>query len=360
MNPLTIIAIALAPLSLFAFYYAALWIIRRLADRNLFFTIVEESTVKAVMTNGQFSFLLMAFYGRDFTRTIVGGDNASYWDIKDTENIPEPWSIPFLKGIRWIGFPPFNDVYEYKFEWSSLEDVLDKATGKLEKQPVARSKTIDYILAQSDIYVAKLNGAECSDKIPLDSRFLIGGKITNAYKALFRIERWLEASENLISAQMRDFFGSKTYEELVGLSGKSGADSSELSTNAIFATVIETIRSKYGFLITTLKIDTIEPGSALASKFIEASTQVYVAEQLAKSRVAEGQGLAARDTTHYKALSEIPNAPEMYKWDKIAESNLGTYVEGGSGVKPTVAVGGPSDPKKDPDVPAAPSTGTTI
>lgn len=330
---------------LFLIYYLIALIIRRLAERNRFFTIAEEGTAKAVMINDRFDRFVMSFMGRDFTYEVEDNDIATMWRIDDAQNKQERGlRLPFLRGVEWIGFPPFANIHTYRFAWSSLEEVRDEASGELVKRPVPDNKRIDYILVQSDIYVTRIETAECKDKIPLNSNVILGVKVVNPYKALFRIEQWLEATENLVTAKMREYFGSRTYDDLVQL---ASGESSELLTQ--FSDVADYVKDKWGVLITSVKISTIDPASKLAEDFIRASTQLYVSQQQALARKAEGQGLADRDTAHFKAISDIKDGTEMYKWQQIKESGLSTYVESGAALA-TVPVGnGPRRPAPPDD-----------
>ncbi len=93
---------------------------------------------------------------------------------------------------------------------------------------------------------------------------------------------------------------------------------------------MEEIKDKYGFEISFVQIYSIDPGSDLADDFIRATTLVYVAEQKRDANKAEGEGLAARDKAHFKAISEIPGGVDIFKWDAIQRSNLTTFVDGSS------------------------------
>jgi len=340
----------------FGLYYLTAWIVRQLAERNLFFTIADEGTAKAVIVNGKFDRFIMSFMGREFTDVVVENDIATRWDIGEADDVEEHRAaLPFMRGIQWIGFPPFNDIHQYKFTWSSLEEVPNEK-GELVKRPVQNSKRIDYVLVQSDIYVTRLEEAECKDKIPLNGNIIFAAKVVNPYKALYRIERWLESVENLLTARMREYFGAHHYEELIELASNiAGDDSSELMEQ--FQSLIDFIKDKYGVLISSIRISTIDPGSALAEEFIRATTKVYVAEQQAAADKVAGEGLAARDTAHYKAISDIPGASDFYKWDRIANSHLSTYVEGGGSSRTGINLGGGKDspaPSGEDDRPASP------
>ncbi len=186
---------------LFASYYFIAFVIRQLADKNILFSYPLETTSKVFMRNGRVRKLVMAYKGRcfagDLNRHLA---EPQKWDVVD--GIVQVGSrLPFIKGIRWVGLPPFSEVYKYRFSWASLEE--ESNNQDLAKKPISNDKVIDYIFLRSDVYVSKLEKAECSDSIPLDAILLVGGMIVNPYKALFSIERWLEASLNIVNSRMR-------------------------------------------------------------------------------------------------------------------------------------------------------------
>lgn len=336
---------------LFLLYYATALMIRLLAERNLFWTLVEEGTAKAIMRNGRFTFCVMSYNGYRFAADAPEPplDEVEKWAV-----VPFPPSaaatsrryLPLLKNIRWIGLPPFSDAHGYRFSWTSLEEREDDSG--LKKNFHFKELPIDYILLQEDVYVSKIEEVECKDNIPLDSVILVGGYIINPYKALFRVERWLEASLNLVGAKMRDFFGERTYAQLRQLAQPQGGDMpAEFAT--YFNQVIAEILKDWGFKITFIRIHSIDPGSELAADFIRATTQLYVAEQKALADEAEGRGLAARDRQQLEAVSKIPGGIDMFKYKQIAESKLTTYVEGGAGVMPSIPLGGGNPPPPPPN-----------
>lgn len=339
----------------FAVWYYAATIIRALADRNILVTYPLETTSKAIMRNGRLAFFVLAFKGHCFAGEIDHElPEPKKWDIVVGDAGPRPW-LPLLKGIRWVGLPPFSEVYKYRFSWASLEEQTGKED--LAKKPVLSEKVIDYIFVRDDVYATKLEGAECSDNIPLNATLLVGGRIVNPYKALFAIERWLEASLNVVDSRMRSFFGGKSYVELRAIAeamraGTGGTSTHELSN--YFHEVMAEIKEKWGFEISFIQIYSVDPGSDLADEFIRATTKVYVAQQQRDADVALGDGLAARDKKHFDAIANIPNGPELFKWQSIRESGLTTYVEGG-GVGVTIPVDNRPRTKTDGTPPVQPA-----
>ncbi len=346
--------------ALFVLYYALALVIRLLAEQNIFWTLVREGTAKAIMYNNRFMFCIMSFAGHTFKG-----------DTKDPpEDMVEKWDVvpyrpgmrsrrylPLLRNIRWIGLPPFTDAHRYRFSWTSLEEeTADKS--KKDDRFHYSDKIIDYILLQDDVYVTHIKEAECADNIPLNAVLLIGGRIVNPYRALFNVERWLEATSNRVNSKMRDFFGGRTYVQIRTLADTTAeGDSSPHILYDYFKEVVQYVEEHWGFHISFVRILEVNPGSELAAQFIKASTLVYVATQKADADVQEGRGLAARDKAHFTAVRDIEGGADMFKWQQIKESGLTTYVEGGGAII-SVPPGGKRAPKT-PETPPAPPAETT-
>lgn len=339
------------------FYYLLAVVIWALASFNVLFTYAREGTAKPIFYNDRFIRFILAFAGQDFIPRSAGStDPADDWNVgpSDTPQRSGYIRLPLLRNIVWIGLPPMGSVPLNRFRWSSLEETQGPA-GVLTRLPITKEKMLDYVLLQEDVYVFRLAAVECSDNIPLDSVIIVGGRVINPYKALYRVQQWLESTENVIGAKMRDFFGPRSYEQLRRLAQPEEARMpGELFS--FFQETIVDIEKDWGFKISFVRIFSVDPGSDLARQFIQASTQRYVAEQQRDARKAEGEGLASRDQQHFAAIAGIAGGPQMFKWTKIAESKLTTYVDQGAGALPTVPVGSPS-PTSSPS-PAGTPTGT--
>lgn len=309
-----------------------------LAKHDIFFTTVAEGTYKAVTVNGQFRKMLMSRWGWRFK---VTGDQwipvlRGPWERFFRRIILLPFPS-FLRGIRWIGIYPFARIYSYKFVWNSIEEVVGADGKTLTKRLVQKSEIIDYLYARRDGYGTKLEAAECADNIPLDSILLVFGTIHDPRLALFGVEKWLEATLNMVTSRMREFFGERTYDVLKRVSHND--KNAQESINQYFAQTKADIKKDFGFEVDSIEIVTIDPATELAQDFIRATTQVYVAEQKAKAISSEADGETDRVKRLYGAIAGIANGRDMWKWEQIAKSGLTTYVEGGSGKnKAVVAV----------------------
>src|SRR3989344_3852751 len=111
-------------------YYLTALLIRKLAERNLFWTFVEEGTAKAIIVNGRFTFCVMSFSGHMFASDSPNPPEiqADGWDIVPfDQSAHHRRYLPLLRNIRWIGLPTFSDAYIYGFSWTSLEEELENS-----------------------------------------------------------------------------------------------------------------------------------------------------------------------------------------------------------------------------------------
>jgi len=164
-----------------------------LAPRNLFFTFVKEGTAKIVVRGDKFEKVLIQWEEHTLNKD---------WNVVMGK---EPWHP--LGGFRFYGFWPIMDVFIYNFQWTGV-----KENGEIDPHP---KETVDYILLKDDTYWAKVEKAEDAKLLPLDVEIVLTIRIVNPYKALFRVENWLETVVNRTKPAVRDAITLKEYEELI-------------------------------------------------------------------------------------------------------------------------------------------------
>lgn len=315
------------------------------AQYNIFFTVVLEGQVRGIMVNDKFSRAIMSYEGYIFAhQDRVSYPNEDPWDIvedvrkvslKQLRNL-----LPsFMRNIYWIGIWPFAQGYIYRFQWTRLEQTIGK-DGEVQNVPKFDDKLIDYVLVKDDIYITPVDRAETNEQIPLDIQLLLTLYVKNPYKALFRVQHWLESARNQIGARVRAFVGTKSYRELTNpekseVEAKAGE---VLLSDEHLGGILKEIEKNWGVGCRRVQINKIDPGSDLAKNFIEASTILYVTEQKAKANEAEGRGLAARATALYQAVEKVPGGKEMFIAEAIRDSKISTLVAGPGGVMPAITV----------------------
>lgn len=174
-----------------------------LAPRNLFFTSISEGTSKQIMVgtgkDAAFVKSVMRYKGHylDEDWNVVPPDCPAP-DLSERVYVKEKSLIEKLfPGLAFVGWPGIYHVYKYKFSWSSRTQKGEVKTNDEE---------IDQIYVKSDVYYAEVKDAEVGNSmVPVDIKLLLTVKIINPYKALFKVEKWLEYLLNRVEVPIRDY-----------------------------------------------------------------------------------------------------------------------------------------------------------
>ena len=202
------------------------------AKANFLFTYVREGRAKAIEVGDAFKKIVIAYDGYtldDRWNIIQEKEFEEKFDKKETADpIPRAdkflmWLLGKKSGLRWVGFPPYAKVREYKFCWASQRVAIaistqaaqpekdsEKTSGELE-----REETLDDILLQDDIYLIKILEVEDKNLLPLDIRLFITLRVVNPYKALYRVQEWLEMITNSLRAICVPYIGAGDFSEMV-------------------------------------------------------------------------------------------------------------------------------------------------
>lgn len=265
------------------------------------------------------------------------------WDIvpdvggilAENKNILLP---KFLRGIRWVGLPPFYKVYGYRFKWASSEQKYDEKIGALITRPVVIEKLLYYITLKDDVYNMTVESSETADAIPINVEVTKTINIINPQKALFKTEKWLEIVINQLGPKIRKFVGTQGYFELIQAKNqeKNLLDyrSEKLFSDKNLEFIISAIRLIYGVNIKRVQLKEINPATKEAEEFIRASIQEFISARKSAGWEKEAVGFDRK----YKAITKYPGGAEMYIMEQVKESKLRAYSPGGQGLIQTVKV----------------------
>ena len=276
MTIILLISIAVLTVMLFV-------VLNALADEGIFFTKTKEGTAQAIMRGNTFVRMVMSWKGHILNE---------YGDV--VEGVP---AIPFL-GWYWVGIWPFYKVYTYQFSWTEMGQSKD--TGEIIKRP--RSELTSYIPVDRFPYLLVETGLETKDEnVPIDITVLVTVQVTNPYRALFRIDDYLQQVLGILSSAIRTYVGEKTYEEV--LQDKKGVDAAETRSHGVlFEFLVRNLRQlkecriedgvirfdDYGTVVVDVKMLSVD----ILEKLRNASTANFVAEQ---------EGRAVRTTAEAEA-----------------------------------------------------------
>jgi len=218
-----------------------------LAPRNIFFTFVEEGSAKAVVRAGKFVRALMEWRGYTFNEE---------WDVIPGE------SPRILGGLRFFGLWPLEQIYVYRFQWIGVKPDGTTDTHK--------ERELDYIFVKEDVYFREVPNAEDKNKLPITIKLILPIRVINPYRALFRIQNWLEAVLNRIVDKVRESIGRMTYESII-----SDRQQAIKVIRDTIAPILEEYRNEYGVSVRQVEFLEFEPPEA----FRTATIQAYLAER---------------------------------------------------------------------------------
>lgn len=333
------------------------FIVKKLAELEKFWATCQEGQARPVTWNKQFSKFIMSYAGFCFEGELAEPkfrrNEAEYWEVvKDTRPQKKKSIKKLFDGIYKIGLPPFAEIQRYKMTWIEW-GYPKKADGtvSIEKTPIPHEEIISHILVQDDVYFVRILSAETSEGVPFDISFLLTIKITNPYKAMYRVQHWLEAVTNQTEGTTRVFIGTKKASELFTLEenadtkaiGKGGLSptSSEKLLDALKERLAD-FKKEYGVSVHPIQIQAVEPGGSDAKKYRELLTRKYEAEKEAErtrivadaeaykiKKIAEAQKEAATEV--FGAVAAIPGGqgPDMYHSQQVGGlQGLKVYTEG--------------------------------
>lgn len=259
--------------------------------RTGFFTIVKESEAKVVVKFESFHKIIFT----DKNRFLDDEGNI-------TEGNGRKTNIWGLGGIHWVGIPPFYQIYRKKTSWTSREIDTDEKGRSISKDVTKKKVSVDAILIRFDVYSHTILKAECSGNVPLDVTYIINSRCKNPYKALFLIEHWEEAVFGALDQSLRDYIGTKTYDDLISKEASKKVEGlfSWLEERGI----ISDIENHYGIEVRSCDIIEINPDE----KFIEVSTEKYRAEQKAIAAKYQAEAITKLGTAEADAVTAMAMA----------------------------------------------------
>ncbi len=228
------------------------------------FTIVEEGTAKIVLYGKGFENLLIQWKGRSF--------DSKTWDVVEERK------RHLLGGIRWYGFWPLWTIHKYRFRWKS-----PRPDGTI----VDHDEVLNSVLLKDFVYAIEIKGAEERDKIPLDITLLLTVRVVNPYKALFKVQDWLELVMNRTAPLFREYVARHTYEELLSEEQAARVEKG-LWQELLKQNLIGEFRDHYGVEIKEggIEMKDITP----PPEYQRVATKRFLGEREAEARGAETTG----------------------------------------------------------------------
>ncbi len=279
---LTVLALVVGAIGVIGTFF---WFI--LAPRNYFFTFVTEGTAKIIVKAGGFFKALIQWkgYTLDEDQNVVPENE---W-VKNGEVVAEgtpgakkyrePWH-PF-GGLRWVGIWPVFQIYLYRLRWTSVRE---------DGSYSPHDEVLDYVMLKDHIYLVKLRGAEDTDMVPLDVDLLLTMRVTNPYKAIFRVQDWIELVTGRTMPFFRQYVGENTFKELKSKTQEAGGEVWQRLDALVSGrpSLIDEFKIDYGAQI---KEGGVEMKEVTPPKeYQEAATRKYMSEREREKRMVETVG----------------------------------------------------------------------
>lgn len=322
---------------LVAIWYLAQRVIYLCAKRGIFWVIPEEGYAIAIMKNGTFYKMLLAYTGYRFVQKVPDVvedidhdgidaknkfDNLNVYHIEPEENeeamhdfMTHALEMLFLvNGIAWVGFPGFYEIYHFKHKW--LDDKFQ-----------SREEEVGKILVQEYVYGLPLKDIELEGGIPYEIRLLVTLQVTNPAKALFRVGRYLDTALERIYGWSREKFSNLSFDDFVakttGLEGEvsSGVPSGKLAKalSEILDSAKE-LEEQFGVSIKKIQVVDIDPadermrGITLKKEIAKQEAAVAIekahgeAEAIREKAKGEADAIRAKATADADAIRALNEA----------------------------------------------------
>jgi regulator of protease activity HflC (stomatin/prohibitin superfamily) len=266
------------------------------APNNLFFTFVPEGRAKIVVRGDAFREALIQWEGHDLARR--SSDDIDVWDVIERPDQPRR----FWGGLRFYGFWPIVDIFVYSFSWTGVAQ-----DGQVQSHT---KELLDYILVKVDVYWAQVRKAEDKQMLPLDVELVLTIRVINPYKALFRVQNWLETVINRIEPAVRDAITEDTYERWIS-EEKDLAD--RLISDKETQELLKELRSSFGIEVSAIEVRSINPTTAELDESRKATLKRYFAEKERDRITVEADAERQRLEAVYKAIHQFGDLGKLVR-----------------------------------------------
>lgn len=298
-------------------WYLAQFAIYYCAKAGILWYIIKEGHAIAVMKNGKFWKLAMRFTGFEFVdkktlaqkreeRSKMKTKDGHYfkadifdkYEIHRTEDTGAVRSLLAnilfpVRGVAWVGFPPFKKVDIVELEWT--DDKFEE-----------RKENISQFLVKKYVYGLVLPKLELQGGIPYDVHLLVTLYLTNPAKAYYRVKHWINLtmkeiegwSRKELSALSVDDFNAST--ETARSQEFQSNEKLEDALNRVLENINNYLSPEYGVGSSSFQVQKIDPSN-------EEMRGIIMQKEIAKQK-----GEAELISANYKAqaLTRVNEAAE--------------------------------------------------
>jgi len=263
------------------------------APMNFLFTIIPEGMARIIVKAGAFDKVLIQWKGYvlDQDGNVVPGQ--------------EPWRPlgDLLGGLHFIGWP-FRQVYVYRLRWTSVRE---------DESEVPHDEVLDQVLLKDHQFLVKTADAEDSEMVPLTLKILLVMRVMNPYKAIFRVQDWIEMVFALMKPVFREYCGQHLWQEMTAQKQQMGA---ALLADLQATGVMARIADLYGVNLSWIGVKDV----GAPPTYQEASTRQYMAERDRERTLVEADAAAQQTVIAAKAEATKIRALALAEARRVARA----------------------------------------
>jgi regulator of protease activity HflC (stomatin/prohibitin superfamily) len=186
----------------------------------------------------------------------------------------------------------------YRLRWTSVRE---------DGTYSPHNEVLDYVMLKDHIYLVRVKGAEDADMVPLDVDLFLTMRVTNPYKAIFRVQDWVELVTGRTMPLFRQYVAGNTFKDLKSKTQEAGGEvwqRLDAPTNKR-PSLIDEFRTDYGASIKEggVQMNEVTP----PDEYQKAATRRYLAEREREKRMVEtiGTVLESLAYSQRKTLEEV-------------------------------------------------------
>ncbi len=314
-------------------WYAVQYGMLEFAKMGIFWDIVPEGFARAYTRMGKVAKVVMSYSGHEFSQELENPDDDDTDNLGVYKIVPAPNSqalqgmstrvldiLAPARGVVWKGLPGFYETYTIpKLTW--IDDSFESRV----------SENVTEILVRSYSYGLKMDNVELEGNLEFNFKFLVVLQVVNPAKALFRIQRYVDAVLKGINLLVIQEFKNLSWTDIVGTKGTTATSNNALR-EALDRVLDDAFKfeEEWGVAVRDIGVYDFEAANESAKAAI---TSEEVAELKAKAALAEAEGKAKVIKTVAQAEAEATFMKMKAEADGLTALNEAAEKMGPNGLR---------------------------
>ena len=162
--------------------------------------------------------------------------NFPEWEVLNNRNLPEegssvtvpvrPWHDTRSLIEKWLGVHAFNWLLGYRVLWfkHSWSELIQPEGSNVAYVARSRSEKVGSILLSSFQYYEEAVAVPIKGNISVNIRYTITTRTRNPHTSVVKNDDWLGQIKTIIEAQLRDWTGEQSFDDLRSETDKTGLE----------------------------------------------------------------------------------------------------------------------------------------